>query len=102
MFRLKQRDSLRGVQPTVAALLFLALFPSAVSAQIPVPFAAVYTGDFSITFGTGPGGSNGLSFNGPGAAIPLGLSNVEGHSTTRPRPGGPRVRHRDRRVIPPT
>ena len=81
----------RSVCGKVGALLLLGLFPSAAGAQIPLPFAATYAGGFWITFGTAPGGDNDLRLNGPGLAFPLGLSGVEGHSTTRPRadnPGG--------------
>ena len=61
------------------------------SAQTPLPFAAVYTGDFTITFGTGPNGTNDLRFSGSGLAFPLGLSDVDGHSTTQPRPDNPLI-----------
>jgi len=49
-----------------------------------VPFAADYQGAFQIMFGAGPDGTDDLRFAGDGIGNHLGLSAVDGHSTTRP------------------
>lgn len=64
-----------------AALILLAPLPA--GAGDPVPLSATYAGDFSITFGTGPGGTDDLFFGGAGLATGLGVSRIDGHSTTR-------------------
>lgn len=50
----------------------------------PPNFRATYDGTYSISFGTGAGGTNELSFAGAGVARHLGRSTVEGTSLVRP------------------
>ena len=66
-----------------AAIVIVLMQPLTISAGSAVPFRASFQGSFSILFGTGPGGTNELSFVGDGQAIPLGHSTVDGHTTTR-------------------
>jgi hypothetical protein len=84
----------RNGQPnrrTVLAVVIisLGLFASRTEAQNPVPFAADFEGDFQILLGAGPGGTDDLRFSGAGLANHLGLSDVDGHSTTLPSPADP-------------
>src|SRR5260370_6773561 len=60
------------------------LVPRPAAAQDSVPFAADFQGVFQIMFGAGPDGTDDLRFSGDGIASLLGLSNVNGHTTTRP------------------
>lgn len=62
----------------VLALPFLAV--AAAAEDQPPNFHAAYDGTFSISFGTGAGGTNELSFAGSGLARHLGTSTVEGAS----------------------
>jgi len=78
-----RRLNWRDVFPLLATGLFL-LFPRPAAAQESVPFAAGYQGGFQIMFGAGTGGTDDLRFAGDGLAKHLGLSDVDGHSTTRP------------------
>src|SRR5262249_34353757 len=67
----------------LAAGLVLFL-PQLAGAQGTVPFSAGYRGVFQIMFGAGPNGTDDLRFSGAGIASQLGLSGLDGHSTTRP------------------
>jgi hypothetical protein len=78
-----RRPSWRGIAPVLATgLVLLALRPAA--AADTVPFAADFQGEFRILFGAGLDGTDDLRFAGSGLANHLGLSDVDGHSTTRP------------------
>src|SRR5690349_11843152 len=84
MFQRRNRRPLWwGVVPVLAAGLVLAVRPPA-AAEDTVPFAADFQGEFRILFGAGPDGTDDLRFAGGGLANHLGLSGVDGHSTTRP------------------
>lgn len=70
-------------------IIILGLLAPSAAAQDSVPFAADFEGDFQILFGAGPGGTDDLRFSGSGLANHLGLSNVDGHSTTLPSAADP-------------
>jgi len=76
MIRLsQQRLGRRCALAVLAAGLILHLVQSAAAGDT-VPFAAAFQGDFTITFGTGPGGTDDLLFSGDGLASLLGWSDV--------------------------
>lgn len=70
-----------------AGLLLLAAAPAAARP----PLVATYSGTFTITFGTGPGGTNDLRFTGTGLGLPLGPGTLVGHSVLRPTAANPLV-----------
>jgi hypothetical protein len=69
----------------IAGIAILLLFGGA-SAQahakkVKKNFFAHYEGDFFMSFGTGPGGTHELTFQGDGFATKLGFSTIDGEST---------------------
>jgi len=79
------------LKAVVVASLFVVLTSSTPATAGISPFVAGYSGGFTITFGTGPQGTDDLSFDGSGVALPGGVTGLEGHSTTRPRTDNPLV-----------
>jgi hypothetical protein len=73
----------------IGAAVVPLLMPRPVAADEEVHFRADYTGTFTLTFGTGPDGTNNLDFSGTGKARHLGKSAVEGHTTTAQDPTNP-------------
>src|SRR5438132_13954529 len=73
----------RGILPMLAVGLVMFVQQRAAAGET-VPFAADFRGAFQIMFGASPGGTDDLRFAGDGIANHLGLSDVDGHSTTRP------------------
>jgi len=83
------RIALQAFLLAILAALVPLLMPDSVAADEEVHFRAVFTGTFTITFGTGPDGTNNLDFSGAGKARHLGKSTVEGHTTTAQDPSDP-------------
>jgi hypothetical protein len=67
------------------------VLPQSASAAEPIPLIAVYQGEFTLTFGSAPGGDNELVFSGDGLAVPLGISAIAGRSVLRPTASNPLV-----------